>query len=47
MKKKLIQEEKERIEKLIKNKQASVDQIIGGVFDKQCSEENLNNKITL
>ena len=34
-KKRLIQEEKDRIEKLIKNKQATVDQITGGVFDKK------------
>jgi hypothetical protein len=31
----LIQEEKDRIEKLIKNKQATVDEITGGVFDKK------------
>lgn len=34
-KKRLIQEEKDRIEKLIKNKQATVDEITGGVFDKK------------
>jgi len=34
-KQRLIQEEKDRIEKLIKNKQATVDQITGGVFDKK------------
>lgn len=34
-KKRLIQEERERIDKLIKNKQATVDQITGEVFDKK------------
>ena len=33
--KRLIQEEKDRIDKLIKNKQATVDEITGGVFDKK------------
>ena len=47
-KKRLIQEEKDRIEKLIKLiKAPTVDEITGGVFDKQYSKENLNNKITL
>ncbi len=34
-KRKLIQAEKDRIDALFKNKQASVDEITGGVFDKK------------